>query len=67
MVVIEDDEGSDEGEEVAPKLKSRKSPVCIVCGAKAEFCMRGIPKNTYCRGCAEAYFGLLDYLDKLGS
>ena len=38
---------------------------CILCGKKAEFCMRGLPKNTYCRKCAEAYFKFLNYLDKI--
>lgn len=38
---------------------------CIVCGLEAEFCMRGLPENTYCRECAKDYFRLLSYLDKL--
>lgn len=45
--------------------KDKESSECIVCGKKAEYCMRGIPKNTYCRKCAEAYFKFLNYLDKL--
>ncbi|MBN2052805.1 hypothetical protein JW756_04850 [Candidatus Woesearchaeota archaeon] len=54
-----------EEEEAGIKPSPKKNPSCIVCGTKAEFCMRGIPKNTYCRECAENYFGLLEYLDKL--
>ena len=46
---------------------AKAAQTCIVCGESAEFCMRGIPKNTYCRECAENYFELLDYLDRLGS
>lgn len=45
--------------------KDKKSDGCIICGKKAEYCMRGLPKNTYCRECAEAYFKFLNYLDKL--
>ena len=52
---------------VLPNTTPNNNPSCIICGAKAEFCMRGLPKNTYCRKCAEAYFGLLEYLDQLGS
>jgi hypothetical protein len=68
MTIIEkkkssEQEGVELGLESSPA--PGKNPVCIVCGLKAEFCMRGLPKNTYCRDCAEAYFELLDYLDKL--
>lgn len=45
--------------------KDKKSSDCIACGKKAEFCMRGLPKNCYCKACAEAYFKFLNYLDKL--
>jgi len=56
-----------------PKLKQKKKETknsqsnhtCIVCGLEAEFCMRGIPENTYCKKCAKDYFKLLSYLDKL--
>ncbi|MBC8494906.1 hypothetical protein H8D36_02005 [archaeon] len=44
-------------------LKERTT--CIMCGATAEFCMRGIPSNTYCKDCTKEYFKLLGYLDKL--
>jgi hypothetical protein len=43
----------------------KKNPTCIICSAKAEFCMRGLPNNAYCMECAESYFQLLDYLDHL--
>jgi len=45
--------------------KLQKKSSCIVCGQPAEFCMRGIPDNTYCKPCAKDYFKLLGYLDKL--
>lgn len=38
---------------------------CIVCGAEASHCMRGIPKNTYCKDCALDYFKFLNYLERL--
>jgi len=59
--------GKEELEENEETIKPvpKKNPTCIVCGVDAEFCMRGIPKNTYCRDCADNYFGLLEYLDKL--
>jgi hypothetical protein len=67
MAVIEKKKFEESEEEVLPDLTPKKNSSCIVCGAKAEFCMRGLPKNTYCRECAEAYFGLLEYLDQLES
>jgi len=54
-----------EGKKFSESDNNTNNPVCIICGAKAEYCMRGIPKNTYCRKCAEAYFKFLNYLDKL--
>ena len=38
----------------------------MICGEPAEFCIRGIPQNQYCKGCAKGYFKLLGYLDRLG-
>lgn len=38
---------------------------CISCDKVAEYCIRGLPQNTYCKDCAKAYFKLLSYLDKL--
>lgn len=67
MAVTEKKKFEESDEEELSNPAPRKDSSCIVCGAKAEFCMRGLPKNTYCRECAEAYFGLLEYLDKLGS
>lgn len=66
MAVTEKNKFEESEEEALPSAL-KKNPSCIVCGAKAEFCMRGLPKNTYCRECAEAYFELLEYLDKLES
>ena len=44
------------------ELTSKK---CMICGDPAEFCMRGIPHNLYCRECALEYFKFLNYLEKL--
>jgi hypothetical protein len=51
----------------AEKIFSEKISVkrCLICGENAEYCMRGIPGNAYCRGCAQDYFKLLSYLEKL--
>ena len=38
---------------------------CLVCGEIAEYCMRGLPNNAYCKECAQNYFKLLSYLEKL--
>ena len=46
------------------KLLEQKK-ICVVCGGTAEFCMRGMPENKYCKPCAKDYFKLLGYLDKL--
>ena len=43
----------------------KKDSGCIICSVKADYCMRGLPKNRYCKACAEAYFKFLNYLDKL--
>jgi hypothetical protein len=61
----ENEQKEDEAKSLKSKLCPKKDANCIICGAKAEFCMRGIPKNTYCRECAEAYFQMIDYLDSL--
>ncbi len=67
MAVTEKKKLEENEEEVLPNHSPKNNPSCIICSAKAEFCMRGLPKNTYCRECAEAYFGLLEYLDQQGS
>lgn len=49
-------------------IKEKKTTTkkeCVVCSETAEFCMRGLPENTYCKGCAKDYFKLLSYLEKL--
>lgn len=43
----------------------QQAKTCMVCGKKAEYCMRGIPKNTYCKECALDYFKFLHYLESL--
>ena len=67
MAVTEKKKLEENKEEVLSNPNPKNNPSCIICSAKAEFCMRGLPNNTYCRECAEAYFGLLEYLDRLGS
>ena len=62
-----EEELKESDESLALQPAPKKDPKCIVCGAKAEHCMRGLPKNTYCKECAEAYFGMLECLDALGS
>jgi hypothetical protein len=62
-----DEDWENDDEESSSEAELKRDSQCIVCKEKAEFCMRGLPKNTYCRDCAEAYFGLLEYLDKLES
>ncbi|MAG38724.1 hypothetical protein CMO90_01420 [Candidatus Woesearchaeota archaeon] len=42
-----------------------KEKICVVCGKTAQYCMRGLPENKYCKECAKDYFKLLGYLDKL--
>jgi hypothetical protein len=42
-----------------------KKKKCIACNEEAEFCMRGLPENIYCRDCAQEYFKFLNYLEKL--
>ena len=49
----------------AKALEKKPEKKCIACGGKAEFCMRGVPKNTYCKDCAEEYLKFLSYLEKL--
>jgi len=51
-------------EEISEAPAPKKSPVCIICGNKAEFCVRGVPKDSYCRECAEECFGI-DALDRI--
>jgi hypothetical protein len=45
--------------------KATSKYACMICGDQAEFCMRGIPENIYCKPCAEGYFKLIEYLDRL--
>ncbi|MFH1590178.1 MAG: hypothetical protein ABIB43_06440 [archaeon] len=52
-------------EEVLKDSKISKKQSCIACKKPAEYCMRGIPENCYCKECAQDYFKLLSYLEKL--
>ncbi|NQU98718.1 hypothetical protein HQ533_04580 [Candidatus Woesearchaeota archaeon] len=51
--------------EVGNHEKELEQKSCVVCKETAEFCMRGLPENTYCRDCTKEYFKLLSYLEKL--
>ncbi len=51
--------------DVEKKELKRVTKECIVCGAKATYCMRGLPNNTYCKACAQQHFKFLNYLEKL--
>ena len=46
------------------KHADKKRTACIICGSEAEFRIRGVAKDCYCKECAEEYFGL-DALDKM--
>ncbi len=47
------------------KAISAANRKCIICQGDAEYCMRGMENNTYCRDCALEYFKFLNYLEKL--
>ncbi|MEM2138754.1 MAG: hypothetical protein QXM96_01220 [Candidatus Woesearchaeota archaeon] len=48
------------------KNSIQKKPLCIICEEKeSEYCIKGIPKDCYCKECAEESFGSLDFLEKL--
>ncbi|MEM4397173.1 MAG: hypothetical protein QW757_00950 [Candidatus Woesearchaeota archaeon] len=45
---------------------NQKKTLCIICEEKeAEYCIKGIPKDCYCKECAEESFGSVDVLEKL--
>ncbi|MBN2459262.1 hypothetical protein JXB28_03170 [Candidatus Woesearchaeota archaeon] len=39
------------------KPKRKKDGICIICGAKAGFFIRGVPSDTYCEECSDELFG----------
>jgi hypothetical protein len=45
--------------------KKAKQPVCIICSDPAEFCVRGVPEDSYCKECASELFQTLDDLDRI--
>jgi hypothetical protein len=45
------------------RLKKRLCALCEI--NSAEFCIRGLEKDCYCRQCAEEQFGDLELLEKL--
>jgi hypothetical protein len=47
----------EQNQEISEKPKPKKSAMCIICGAKAEFFIRGVPSDTYCGECADDLFG----------
>ncbi|MFP4524125.1 MAG: hypothetical protein ACLFO2_02280 [Candidatus Woesearchaeota archaeon] len=55
----------DEVREAAEKKGYEPQKRCIICGAPATHCMRGLPNNTYCKACAKDYFKFLSYLERL--
>lgn len=44
---------------------SNSKKKCIICNGSAEYCMRGLENNTYCRECALEHFKFLNYLERL--
>jgi len=40
---------------------------CVICDAEAEFFVKGIPNDRYCRECAEENFNDLELLEKVSS
>ena len=56
-----DDKESDKDIVIKKKVKQR---TCIVCSDPAEFCVRGVPEDSYCKECASELF-TLDDLDKI--
>jgi len=56
----------DEVRQAATEKEREAAPKrCIICGAPATHCMRGLPNNTYCKACAKDYFKFLSYLERL--
>jgi hypothetical protein len=52
-------------EEVLKELPKKKK-LCIMCEEKeAQFSIKGIPKDCYCRQCAIESFGDVDVLEKI--
>lgn len=50
----------------AAASKPAKKSLCIICEEKhAEFCIRGLPRDCYCRECAIEQFGDVDVLERL--
>ena len=51
--------------EVSKDIKPKKK-LCILCEEKeAKFCIKGLPKDCYCKECAEQQFADLGLLEKL--
>ncbi len=45
--------------------KKKEQKKCIICGKKAEYKVKGMPNNTYCKECAKENFKFLNYLEKI--
>jgi hypothetical protein len=47
-------------------ITNNKNGLCIICEEKeAEFCIRGLPKDCYCKECAVESFGDIEVLERL--
>jgi hypothetical protein len=53
-------------EKVAASVSRQKKSICIICEENdAVYCIKGLPKDCYCRECAEDNFGDVSVLEKL--
>jgi hypothetical protein len=59
----------DMAEEVSSAEKSfhkQSDKLCFICESnKAEFCIKDVPGDCYCKACAEEAFGDVDCLEKI--
>ena len=62
--MAEDDLEEDKIESALTKSKTRQGK-CVICSVQAEYCVRGVPEDCYCKECAEEFFQSLEDLDKL--
>jgi hypothetical protein len=62
-MMAEDGLEAEEVKSIHPKAKTRHGK-CVICSVNAEYCIRGVPEDCYCRECAEEFFQSLEDLDK---
>jgi hypothetical protein len=64
-----DEEDTDIIEEVSLGIKDKKNAkakICFICESnKAEFCIKDVPEDCYCKECAIDAFGDVDCLERL--